>query len=81
MELQLAAALKQPGESFSFALEEPVGPQPFGGRTVAFAAPLSVTGRYVFGDIGVAITSFFVGFCGFFVYPLLILCIWVNPKL
>ena len=40
MELQLAAALKQPGESFSFALEEPVGPQPFGGRTVAFAAPL-----------------------------------------
>ena len=54
MELQLAAALKQPGESFSFALEEPVGPQPFGGRTVAFAAPLSVHGRYVFDGKAVA---------------------------
>ena len=38
MELQLAAAPKQPGESFSFALEEPVGPQPFGGRTVEMCA-------------------------------------------
>lgn len=55
MELQLAAALKQPGESFSFALEEPVRPQPFGGRTVAFAAPLSVTGRYVFDGKAVAV--------------------------
>ena len=48
MELQIASALKQPGESFPFALEEPVGPQPFGGRVVAFEAPLSVAGRYVF---------------------------------
>ena len=48
MELQIASALKQPGESFPFALEEPVGPQSFGGRMVAFEAPLSVAGRYVF---------------------------------
>ena len=42
---------------------------------------IAVTGRYVSGDIGVAITSFFVGFCGFFVYPLLILCIYASVAL
>ncbi len=34
---------------------------------------IAVTGPYVFGSIGVAITSFFIGLCGFFVYPLLLL--------
>lgn len=42
---------------------------------------IAVTGRYVFGDIGVAITSFFVGLCGFFVYPLLLLCIYASVAL
>ena len=42
---------------------------------------IAVTGPYVFGDIGVAITSFFVGIAGFFVYPLLILSIYFSVVL
>ena len=39
---------------------------------------IAVTGRLVFGDIGVAITAFFVGLSGFFVYPLLVLSIYYS---
>ncbi len=42
---------------------------------------IAVTGPYVFGDIGVAITSFFVGLCGFFIYPLLVLAIYGSLML
>lgn len=48
MELQIAAALKQVGESFPFSLTAPIEPQCFGGRLVEFEAPLTVTGQYVF---------------------------------
>ncbi len=37
-----------------------------------------VTGGAVFGDIGVAITSFFVGVLGFFVYPLLVILLYTS---
>ncbi len=37
---------------------------------------IAVTGPYIFGDIGLAITAFFVGFTGYFVYPLLVLAIY-----
>ena len=37
---------------------------------------IAVTGPYIFGDIGLAITAFFVGFAGYFVYPLLVLAIY-----
>lgn len=39
---------------------------------------IAVTGRLVFGDIGTAITSFFVGLLGFFVYPFLILAAYLS---
>ena len=55
MELQIAAALKQVGEPFSFALTEPLPPQQFGGRAVVCAAPLSVTGQYVFDGKGISV--------------------------
>ena len=42
---------------------------------------IAVTGPYVFGDIGIAITSFFVGLFGFFVYPLLLLAIYYSVVL
>ncbi len=37
---------------------------------------IAVTGRYVFGDIGLAITAFFVGLTGYYVYPLLLLAMY-----
>ncbi len=37
---------------------------------------ITVTGPYLFGDIGVAITAFFVGLAGFWVYPLFLLLIY-----
>lgn len=55
MELQIAAALKQVGEPFSFQLTEPLLPQQFGGRTVVCAAPLSITGQYVFDGKGISV--------------------------
>lgn len=35
------------------------------------ALVIAIAGRYIFGEIGVAITAFLLGLCGFFVYPLL----------
>ncbi len=40
-----------------------------------------VTGKLVFGDIGTAITAFFVGLLGFFVYPFLILAAYLSLTL
>lgn len=42
---------------------------------------IAVTGPYLFGDIGVAITAFFIGIFGFAVYPLLLLLIYLSAKL
>ena len=42
---------------------------------------IAATGPYVFGDIGVAITAFFVGVFGFFVYPLLLLVVYLSAVL
>ena len=39
---------------------------------------ICVTGGAVFGEIGVAITAFFVGLAGFFVYPLLVLLLYLS---
>ena len=39
---------------------------------------IAVTGRYVFGEIGLAITAFFVGLTGYFVYPLLLLAMYAS---
>ena len=61
-----------------FGLEEQTGTI---NRELARLSRRALPDRYVFGDIGVAITSFFVGFCGFFVYPLLILCIYASVAL
>ena len=33
---------------------------------------ICATGSYLFGEIGVAITAFFLGICGFMTYPLLV---------
>ncbi len=49
----------------------------FGGISLLIA----VTGSYLFGDIGRAITSFFVGTFGFLVYPLLVLLIYTAVAL
>ena len=42
---------------------------------------IAVTGQYVFGSVGVAINSFFLGAAGFFVYPLLLLVIFLSVSL
>ena len=42
---------------------------------------IAVSGRYVFGEIGVAITAFFVGIAGYFVYPLLVFAIYGSAAL
>lgn len=42
---------------------------------------ICATGGIVFGEIGIAITAFFVGFAGFFVYPLLALLLYVSVVL
>ena len=42
---------------------------------------IAVTGRYVFGDIGLAITAFFMGLAGYFIYPLLLLAIYCSAVL
>ncbi len=42
---------------------------------------IAVTGKLVFGNIGIAITAFFVGLFGFYVYPLLLLCIYCSTVL
>ena len=42
---------------------------------------ITVTGGLIFGEIGVAIAAFFVGFAGFFVYPLLALLLYASVVL
>lgn len=39
---------------------------------------ISATGGTIFGDIGVAITAFFVGLVGFFAYPVFVLLFYVS---
>ena len=39
------------------------------------------TGPVVFGDVGLAISAFFYGVCGYFVYPLLVLVLVVSLML
>lgn len=42
---------------------------------------IAVTGRYVFGDVGVAITAFYLGLFGFLTYPLLVLLMYISVVL
>ena len=42
---------------------------------------ITITGPIVFGDIGLAITAFFIGFGGFFIYPLFLLLIYAAFRL
>ena len=42
---------------------------------------ICVTGTYLFGEIGVAITAFFVGLCGFMAYPLLLFTVYESVVL
>ena len=37
---------------------------------------IAVTGQYVFGEIGLAITAFFMGLAGYCIYPLLLLALY-----
>lgn len=39
---------------------------------------ICVTGPYLFGEIGVAITAFFLGLCGFLTYPLLVFTVYES---
>ncbi len=48
MELYIAAALKQPGETFQLSQEQEFAPQLFGGRNITFAAPVQLAGTYSF---------------------------------
>ena len=57
MELDVAAARKQIGESFTFTAEETVEPQQYAGRTIRFAAPLQVQGAYVFDGKDFTLTA------------------------
>ncbi len=42
---------------------------------------IAVTGKYVFGEIGLSISAFLVGVFGFFVYPLLVLLFYISLRL
>ena len=42
---------------------------------------IAVTGELIFGEIGVAITGFFVGVFGYYVYPLLVLSMYYSAVL
>jgi len=65
MVLPIAAALKQPGEAFSARMQETFPPQEFGGREIAFLAPVTVAFTYSFdgeafnlrGRIGAVLSS------------------------
>lgn len=48
MELRVASALKQPGETFSATLTQELAPQKYGGRKVAFAKPVELEFTYSF---------------------------------
>lgn len=48
MELQVAAALKQPGRIFDATMEQAFAPQPYGGRQIAFAEPIKLQFNYSF---------------------------------
>ena len=57
MELNVAKALKQAGQPFSFSLEETLGPLSYGGRVIELAAPLSVSGAYAFDGKGFSLQA------------------------
>ena len=42
---------------------------------------IAVTGKYVFGEIGLAISAFLVGLFGYFVYFLLVLLFYISLRL
>lgn len=46
MELRVASALKQPGETFSAALTQEIPPQKFSGREIVFAQPVQMEFTY-----------------------------------
>lgn len=48
MELRVAAALKQPGESFSASMEQALAPEHYGGREVRFSQPVCLQFTYSF---------------------------------
>lgn len=48
MELLTANALRRVGEPISFRLSEQIGVQVYGGRSLVFAAPISIEGQLVF---------------------------------
>ncbi len=52
MKINVAEALKQPGQTFSVSLEECFGKQDFGGRVIEFAQPVHVDMQYTFDDSG-----------------------------
>ncbi len=57
MELQVAAALKLPGEVFHAELEQMFPPQTFSGREVRFAQPISLKLSYTFDGKGISLTG------------------------
>lgn len=48
MELNVSAALKQPGESFSARVEQAFAPEQYGGRQILFQSPVSLDFMYSF---------------------------------
>ncbi len=42
---------------------------------------ITITGPIVFGDVGLAIASFFYGVCGYFIYPVLLTAITLSISL
>ncbi len=42
---------------------------------------IAVTGKYIFGEIGLSISAFLIGTFGFFVYPLLVLVFYLSLRL
>lgn len=57
MELRVAAALKQPGEIFEAAMEQAFAPERYGGREIAFAAPVKLGFRYAFDGKAFSLTG------------------------
>jgi len=57
MELLTANAIRQVGEPISFRLSEQIGVQTYGGRSLVFAAPLSVNCQLVFDGKGFTVSG------------------------
>ncbi len=57
MELRVASALKQPGETFSATLTQAIPPQKFGGRKIVFAEPIQMDFTYSYDGKAFAISG------------------------